>query len=77
MEYDAVIQNISLTGIMGVYVSFGDSNQQQGFVSYPNLKTKQQKKLHQGIIPGTLTPGSHIRVKLIRSSNGYNDLAII
>ena len=44
MEYDAVIQNISLTGIMGVYVSFGDSNQQQGFVSYPNLKTKQQKK---------------------------------
>jgi hypothetical protein len=85
MEYEATIQEVNVpdatgfvSGFVGVIVKFDDDDK-EGFIIEPflKLKKKQRNKLLQGFVPGNLRPGSKIKVKLLRSSNGYNDLTMV
>jgi hypothetical protein len=84
MEYEATIEEVNVpdatgfvSGFVGAIVRF--DNDKEGFIIEPflKLKKKQRNKLLQGNVPGNLTPGSKIKVKILRSSNGYNDLTMV
>ncbi len=84
MEYEATIQKVIVpddtgfvSGFVGVIVRFDDNK--EGFINEPflKLKKKTRNKLREGIVPGNLKPGSKLKVKLLRSFNGYNDLTMV